>query len=55
MTVRFRPEAEADIEAIMLYIAEDSPSAAIRWVDEIHRKCGQKFGRVCEPSQLATT
>lgn len=43
MTVRFRPEAEADIEAVMLYIAEDNPPAAIRWVDEIHGKC-EKLG-----------
>ncbi|WP_442579462.1 type II toxin-antitoxin system RelE/ParE family toxin [Mesorhizobium sp. ASY16-5R] len=39
MTVRFRPEAEADIEAIVLYIAEDNPSAATHWVHEIHAKC----------------
>ena len=31
MTLRLRPEAEADIEAVALYIAEDSPSAALRW------------------------
>jgi len=34
-----RPQAEADIEAIALYIANDSPSAALRWYDEIHRRC----------------
>ncbi|TGV75703.1 type II toxin-antitoxin system RelE/ParE family toxin, partial [Mesorhizobium sp. M2D.F.Ca.ET.145.01.1.1] len=34
MTLRLRPEAEADIEAIALYIAEDSPAAALRWYDE---------------------
>ncbi|MEI9421246.1 type II toxin-antitoxin system RelE/ParE family toxin [Mesorhizobium sp. Cs1299R1N1] len=39
MTLRLRPEAEADIEAIALYIAEDSPSAALRWYDEIHAHC----------------
>ncbi|MEO5759519.1 MAG: type II toxin-antitoxin system RelE/ParE family toxin [Mesorhizobium sp.] len=39
MTLRLRPEAEADIEAIALYIAEDSPSAALRWYEEIHAQC----------------
>ncbi|TGQ85717.1 type II toxin-antitoxin system RelE/ParE family toxin [Mesorhizobium sp. M8A.F.Ca.ET.208.01.1.1] len=39
MTLRLRPEAEADIEAIALYIAEDSPAAALRWYDEIHPHC----------------
>lgn len=39
MTLRLRPEAEADIEAIALYIAEDSPAAALRWYDEIHAHC----------------
>jgi toxin ParE1/3/4 len=39
MTLRLRPEAEADIEAIVLYIAEDNPSAAVRWHTEILRKC----------------
>lgn len=39
MTLRLRPEAEADIEAIALYIAEDSPSAALRWYAEIHAHC----------------
>ena len=39
MTFRLRPEAEADIEAIALYIAEDNYSAAQRWYDEIYRRC----------------
>ncbi|RWQ22024.1 type II toxin-antitoxin system RelE/ParE family toxin [Mesorhizobium sp.] len=39
MTLRLRPEAEADIEAIALYTAEDSPAAALRWYDEIHGQC----------------
>jgi toxin ParE1/3/4 len=43
MTFRLRPEAEADIEAILLYIAEDSPRAALRWYDEILERC-RKLG-----------
>ncbi len=41
MTLRLRPEAEADIETIALYIAQDSPTAALRWVDEIYVHCRQ--------------
>lgn len=39
MALRLRPEAEADIEAIALYISEDSPSAALRWYDEMFKHC----------------
>ncbi|MBN9551268.1 MAG: type II toxin-antitoxin system RelE/ParE family toxin [Alphaproteobacteria bacterium] len=39
MTLRLRPEAEVDIEAIALYIAEDSPSAALRWYGEMFTHC----------------
>lgn len=39
MTFRLRPEAEADIENIALYIAEDNPSAARRWFEDIYRCC----------------
>ncbi|KXF74787.1 hypothetical protein ATN84_23210 [Paramesorhizobium deserti] len=39
MSYRLRPQAEADIEAIALYIAEDNPSAAKRWYDDIHHRC----------------
>ena len=39
MTFRLRPLAEVDIETIALYIAQDSPLAARRWLDEIHRRC----------------
>lgn len=39
MTLRLRPEAEADIEAIALYISEDSPSAALRWYSEMLKHC----------------
>ena len=43
MTYRLRPEAEADIENIALYIAADNPSAARRRVDDIQSRC-QKLG-----------
>ena len=39
MSYTLRPQAEADIESIALHIASDSPSAALRWYDEIHRRC----------------
>jgi len=67
MTLRLRPEAEADIEAIALYIAEDSPSAALRWYDEIHAHCqriadmpgmvlpGQTCALACARSPQETT
>ncbi len=45
MSYRLRPQAEADIEAIALYIAEDNPSAARRWCDDIHRRC-QRIGEM---------
>lgn len=35
ISYRLRPRAEADIEAMTLYIAEDNPSAARRWYDNI--------------------
>ncbi|MFG1295582.1 type II toxin-antitoxin system RelE/ParE family toxin [Xanthobacter variabilis] len=41
MSYRLRPQAEADIEAIVLYIAEDNPLAARRWYDDIYRHCQQ--------------
>ncbi|WP_127091651.1 type II toxin-antitoxin system RelE/ParE family toxin [Aquabacter cavernae] len=43
MSYRLRPQAEADIEAITLYIAEDNPSAALRWYEELQRHC-QRIG-----------
>ncbi len=39
MTYRLRPQAEADIEAIVLFIAEDNPTAAPQWYEEIHPRC----------------
>lgn len=41
MSFRLRPEAEADITAITLYIAEHNPSAAHHWYGEILRHCRQ--------------
>lgn len=43
MSFRLTPLAEADIEAIVIYIAEDTPTAAVRWYDDIHRRC-QRLG-----------
>jgi toxin ParE1/3/4 len=42
---RLRPLAAADIESIALYIAEDNPMAARRWVEDIHRHC-QRLGEM---------
>ena len=43
MTFRLRPEAEADIEGIALYIAEENPVAARKWLDNIYLHC-QRLG-----------
>jgi toxin ParE1/3/4 len=45
MSYRLRPQAEADIEAIALYIAEDNLAAARRWSDDIRRGC-QRIGEM---------
>ena len=39
MSVRFRPEAEADIFEIARYIAAESPNAAQKWFDKISERC----------------
>ena len=39
MTFRLKPEAEADIANIALYIAAENPSAARRWLDNIELRC----------------
>lgn len=39
MSFRLRPEAEADIEAVTLYIAQDNPAAARRWFDDLLERC----------------
>lgn len=39
MAFRLSPLAETDIEEIVLYIARDSPAAAIRWHDEMLTHC----------------
>jgi toxin ParE1/3/4 len=45
MSYRLRPQAEADIEAIALYIAGDNPSAAKRWHNDIQLHC-QRIGEM---------
>jgi toxin ParE1/3/4 len=45
MSYRLRPQAEADIEAIALYIAEDDPPDAKRWYEDIYRHC-QRIGEL---------
>jgi toxin ParE1/3/4 len=39
VSFRLTPRAEADITAIALYIAEDNPTAAVRWYNEMLRHC----------------
>jgi toxin ParE1/3/4 len=39
MSFGLGPEAEADIEAITLYIAQDNPAAARRWFDGLPDRC----------------
>lgn len=38
MSVGVRPEAEADIDAIVAHIAIDSPAAAARWIEDMYRR-----------------
>ncbi|MCY0093079.1 type II toxin-antitoxin system RelE/ParE family toxin [Hoeflea ulvae] len=47
MSFRLTPRAEADITAIVLYIAEDNPAAAVRWYDDMLRHC-RNLGAVPE-------
>lgn len=35
----FRPAAEEDLESIADYIAEDNPSRAVTFVQELRKKC----------------
>jgi toxin ParE1/3/4 len=41
MTFYLGPQAEADLEDIALYIAEDNVQAARRWVEDMHALCQQ--------------
>ena len=41
MGFRLLPAAEADIETIALYIAEDNPRAAQHWVESIEERCAR--------------
>jgi len=47
VSFRLTPRAEADITAIVLYIAEDNPTAAVRWYDDMLRHC-RNLGEVPE-------
>lgn len=38
-SVVFRPEAEADLTAIAVYVAQDSVDAALGLVDRLRRRC----------------
>lgn len=42
--VRLRPTAEADLEAIALFIAEDSPRRALGFVRSLRARC-ERLGR----------
>lgn len=39
MTVRFSPAAQADLMDIALFIAQDNPTRALTFVDELENKC----------------
>jgi len=39
LKVRFSPAAQADLMDIAIFIAEDNPRRALRFVDELERKC----------------
>ncbi|MFC3691796.1 type II toxin-antitoxin system RelE/ParE family toxin [Chenggangzhangella methanolivorans] len=39
MTLRLRPEAEADILRIARHIAADDPRAALNWIDAVQHRC----------------
>ena len=41
MTFHLRPQAEADLEDIALYIAEDNVQAAQQWIEDMYALCQQ--------------
>ena len=41
MTFHLRPQAEADLEDIALYIAEDNVQAARQWIEDMYALCQQ--------------
>ena len=41
MTFHLRPQAEADLEDIALYIAEDNVEAAQQWIEDMYALCQQ--------------
>lgn len=48
MTFYLRPQAEADLEDIALYIAEDNVQAARRWIEDMHALFANSLAR-CLP------
>ena len=50
-SVRFSPKAEGDLEEIGDYIARDSPTRAVSFVDELRETCF-RIGRSPEAFQL---
>ena len=45
MTFRFSPQAEADVQDIAAYIAQDNFSAAMRWLDQVDEKA-KRLGEI---------
>ena len=41
MTFHLRPQAEADLEDIALYIAEDNVQATQQWIEDMYALCQQ--------------
>jgi hypothetical protein len=41
MTFHLRPQSEADLEDIALYIAEDNVQAARQWIEDMYALCQQ--------------
>ena len=48
MSFRLRPQAEADIEDIALYIAADNPAAARNWFNDMY----VRFQRLADMPEL---
>ncbi len=63
MTVEWHPLAHADLTELVTYIAEDSPDAAYRILDEVRRQTGMlashsdigRLGRVGGTRELVIT
>lgn len=48
MTFRLRPEAQSDLDAIVLTIAADNPTAAMRWLEDMEKR----FRRLSEMPRI---